>query len=73
MKLNDIKSKQVLKEAVKLSIAGDPETRTMEMVLDYPIIEAFDWKQSLQGVSFWGGLYYGTIPNTPSLKLARLI
>jgi len=68
MKIKDIKSKKVRKEAIRLVEGVNPLIPFM-IIRKLDLAYHFDWKDSPQGYDFWEGLYEGVIKNTKDLEL----
>jgi hypothetical protein len=69
MKISEIKSEEVRKEAVRLAIEERGWCDDEKDAIRTNLVLAFDWESSPQDVDFWDDLYEGTTPNTPDLKL----
>jgi hypothetical protein len=73
MKISEIKSDEVRKEAVRLAIkAPFNDVSNESEALKATFFHAFNWMQSPQGFYFWLDLNNGKTPNTPDLKLPNL-
>jgi hypothetical protein len=70
MKISEIKSDEVRKEAVRLAKSKDVfgTSHTDNQALRRLLIDAFTWHETKEGL-FWANLNNGLIPNLHDLKL----